>query len=97
MPFEERNNDTEHYIAYDAYRKILFINPSVEVLAPKDYQDEASLVKWVDDYLYPKRGIYFAPANSTAKRIRRICLKTWVPERMLCSGFNHHDQLPALT
>ena len=50
---------------------------------------------WVDKYLFPERGIYFAGA-ANFNRIRKVMLKTWLPQRMLCTGYNKLDLLPPL-
>ena len=41
---------------------------------------------WVDKYLFPERGIYFAGAQNF-NRVRKVMLKTWLPQRMLCTGW----------
>ena len=94
VPYEERNDDTEHYIVWDACRKILFINPSIEVLRPQDYASEEGVKEFLS-YLYNKRGIYFATSKQ-ALRIRAIMLKTWMPERNLCKGYSLAHLLPPL-
>ena len=95
VPFDERNDDTDHYILWDAVRRVMYINPSVEVLFDSDLKDESAMLAWLD-YLWWERGIYFADVKAPAKRIRQIYLKMWVPERALCTGFSHSHLLPAL-
>jgi hypothetical protein len=63
VPLHERGDDAEHYVTYDADRRILFVNPTVEVLTDKDLATPESLAEWVE-YLFTKRGIYFAPVDS---------------------------------
>ena len=42
---------------------------------------------WVAKYLFPERGIYFAGAANFI-RIRKVMLETWLPQRMLCTGYD---------
>jgi hypothetical protein len=102
VPLHER---VEHYVTYDAYRRILFVNPTVEVLTDKDLATPESLAEWVEypeslaewvEYLFTKRGIYFAPVDSNAFRIREVMLKVYRPERVHCTGYNRLEMLPAL-
>ena len=93
----ERNDDSEHCVVYDAWRRILFINPSVEVLDDKkELRSEGALQEWFASVLWELRGIYFAPTKSSAKRVRQFMLKTWMPERQHCTGYHLMHQFPPL-
>ena len=95
LDFSERNDDTNHYITYDAFRRVLFINPSVEVLTADEVASPENLAEWFHKTLYEKRGIYMAPAASPAKRVRLVMLETWRPESAQCTGYNLHHLLPS--
>ena len=95
LQLHERNDDSPHCITYDAFRRVLFINPSLEILSANDVRDESSILNWLT-YLRIERGIYFAPRAHSTSRVRVIMLKTYAWQRQMCTGYHRLHMLPPL-